>query len=187
MLSIEIDMGCDKEMNSISKLLLFSFSIAVISTSCLAPRESSPVNSYDLGKATQTGIKLNISTIDQSGPYNNKMLYRLSSERIQINEFERWTQSPDLILHNYLKKSFKPGGDISLEGEILSFENDLTSNQAIFIFHYKINKSGILVEEDIYEAKSDSSESPNEYAAATAKLVQNFVSHISEKINKHQN
>ena len=183
-LSIEIDMGCDKEMNSISKLL-FLFCICTFTSSCLAPRESSPINTYDLGKAEQTKVKLNISTIDQNGPYNNKMIFRTSPENIRIDEFERWTQSPDLVLNNYLRKSFLPGSEYALEGDILTFENDLTTGFVIFTFHYKITKAGIIVVEDIFEEREKSDESAAQFAAAMAKLARSFVKHITQKITEN--
>jgi len=183
MLSIEIDMGCDEEMNSIPKLIISLSFFICITSACLAPRESSPVNNYDLGKAKQTGIKLNISTIDQNGPYNNKMIFRVTPENIQINEFERWTQSPDLILYSFLKRSFIPGGELALEGDILSFENDLTSGKAIFTFHYKITRKGLVIHEGIFNGEQESDESPAKFASAMARLANDFVSHISNKIN----
>ena len=168
-------------MNSISKLLLL-FCICTFASSCIAPRESSPINTYDLGKAEQSKLPLTISTIDQNGPYNNKMIFRTSPEHIRIDEFERWTQSPDLVLNNYLRKSFKPGSQYALEGDILTFENDLTTGHAIFSFHYKLTKAGIVVVEDIFEGKEKSDESAAQFAAAMAKLARSFVKHISQKI-----
>lgn len=170
-------------MSHFSKFYIFLLICAGLSSSCLTPRESSPVNTYDLGKAEQTNIKLNISTIDQNGPYKNKMIFRLTPESIHINEFERWTQSPDLVLNNYLKRSFLPGGAFTLEGDILSFENDTTTNRAVFTFHYKITKKGIDVDEGIFYGEAQCGKAPAEYASAMAKLARDLIKHISQKIS----
>ena len=152
--------------------------------SCLGPREYSPINNYDLGKARQTGIRLNISTIDQNGPYNSRMIFRVTPEKVDINEYQRWTRSPDLVLNDYFKGSFIPGGNYFLEGEIIAFENDLVSNKAVFTFYYKITDNGNSVAEGLFEGIEDSSGNASEYAAAMAKLARDLIQEISLKMQK---
>jgi len=165
----------------------FTFILAVLLlflVSCLGPREYSPINNYDLGKARQTGIRLNIGTIDQNGPYNSRMMFRTTPEKVEINEYQRWTRSPDLVLNDYLKGSFVPGGNYSLEGEIITFENDLVSSKALFIFYYKITDHGNSVAEGLFEGSEKSSENAGQYAASMAKLARDLIQEISLKLQK---
>ena len=167
-------------MNLLFKTL--SWAVLLLTTGCLAPGEYSPVNTFDLGTVDNTNIKLNIGSIDQNGPYNSRMMYRVTPQQLEIQEFERWTQSPDLILNNYLKKAFLPGGDLILDGEIIAFENDLIDNKAIFNFHYRISKGGINVKEGVFSGKTDSTSNSEDYAAAMSKLAKDLVKAITEKI-----
>ena len=160
-------------------ILLF---IAYMSCACLSPGEFSPVNTYDLGLPEPTGIKLNIGSIDQSGPYNSRMLYRVSPQKLEINEFERWIQSPDLILNSYLKKAYTPSREHTLEGEIISFENNLVTGNALLIFQYKITKGGRIIAEDIFRGQEPSSNDSEDFAAAMSKLANELIQAVSKKI-----
>lgn len=161
--------------------------LILLATSCLGPREFSPIANYDLGKPTQTGVKLNIGTIDQNGPYNNKMMYRVSPERIEIQEYNRWTRSPDLILYDYLRGSFTPGEALILEGEILSFENNLTNETASFSFYYKITQGGNTVTEGLFQQTEPSTDTADEYASSMAKMARDLIQEISQKIKTLNN
>ena len=156
----------------------------LINCSCLAPGEYSPVNTYDLGLPEATNIKLSIGSIDQSGPYNSRMLYRVTPQKLEINEFERWTQSPDLILNSYLKKAFRPARDLTLEGEIISFENNLVTEQALFIFQFKIIKGGLIIAEDTFRGEAPSSYDSEDFAEAMSGLANELVQAVIKKIKQ---
>lgn len=166
-------------MNTLLKYL-FIFT-AFLFCSCIAPAEYSPINTYDLGHIEQTATKLNIGSIDQNGPYNSKMIYRVSPQKLELKEYDRWSQSPDLILTNFFKKAFQPRNDLSLEGEIISFENNLITGHAILSFQFKITKAGRIIQEGIFNEKVPCGESSEEFAAAMSKLANNLVQVIIEK------
>ncbi len=154
-----------------------------LTTSCLGPRSFTPTQNYDFGKPVQSNIKLNIGTIAQNSIFNNKMIFRLTSEKVEISEHNRWTRSPDLVLNDYLKGSFIPGGNLTLEGEILLLENDLTIDQACFSFYYKVTKNGYLSFEGLYQKTAPSSKSGEAYAKAIAQLTTELVDELKQKMN----
>ena len=173
--------GCVKKMNYLFKSILL-LNLCLL-PSCINPGKYSPVNTYDLGNAKQTGLKLNIGNIDQNGPYNSRMLFRVTEQKLEINEFERWTQSPDLILNNYLKKAFLPTNELNLEGEIISFENNLVTGRALLTFRYKITKGGRTITEDIFYGQEPSNSDADKFAAAMSKLAGNLIQALSKKID----
>ena len=169
-------------MNYLFRFLLIC--ITCLYCSCLAPAKYSPVNTYDLGHIEQTNIKLNVGSIDQNGPYNSKMISRVTPQKLELNEFERWAQSPDLILTNFFKKAFQPTNDLTLNGEIIAFENNILSGQATLTFQYKLTQGGRTIEEGIFNGKEPSGADSQEFAAAMSKLANQLVQVIAEKTKR---
>jgi hypothetical protein len=160
-------------------LLLFTTLLVV---SCLGPRKYTPLTYFDLGTEEFNGVKLNIGNIHQDGPYKSRMVKRVSSGMIQLSEFQRWTQAPDLMTTHYLKKCFEPGGEYTLEGEIITFENDLSKGKALFTFHYKITKGGNTLGTGFFRQEQESGPEAEDFANSMSILAKKLTAEIAGKI-----
>ena len=156
--------------------------LLTLSVSCLGPREYTATAYYDLGYADQQEVKLNIGSILQEGPYRSRMIFRISKSEVQQTEYQRWTQSPDLMLTHYLKTGFSPGGEFSLEGEIIAFENDLSRKKAVFIFHYDLSKMSRKVYSGQFRMEKDSGETAEQFATAMGAMASELSKEIAGKI-----
>ena len=90
------------------------------------------VNYYDFDCKTekQYGVNINISEITADRPYSDKMVFRISANRIEIDEFNRWSGSPSELVKRYFtlyfdnSSSAKPS-DYAMKAEIMQIEADL--------------------------------------------------------------
>ncbi len=90
------------------------------------------VNYYDFDCKTekQYGIGINISEVTAVRPYSDKMVFRISGNRIEIDEFNRWAGSPSELVKKYFtlyfddRTSAKPF-DYTMKAEIMQMEADL--------------------------------------------------------------
>ena len=151
--------------------------------SCLGPREYVSPSYFDLGRPVAKDIKLNINSIVQEGPYRSRMIIRTASGSVKLDEYQRWTQSPDLMLTHYLKQSFKPGGEFNLEGEIISFENDQAKGKAVFTFHYTINKMSNKVLTGSFIQERDCDESPEAFSKAMGQMASELAEELTKKLS----
>lgn len=92
------------------------------------------VNYYDFDcKAErQYGIGMNISEVTADRPYSDKMVFRISGNRIEIDEFNRWAGSPSELVKKYFTMTFdnktsKPS-EYSMKSEIMQIEADLNKS-----------------------------------------------------------
>jgi ABC-type uncharacterized transport system auxiliary subunit len=93
------------------------------------------VNYYDFDcKADkQYGISINVSDVTADRPYSDKMVFRISGNRIEIDEFNRWAGSPSELVKKYFTLSFdnmnpaKPS-DYTMKAEIMQLEADLNKS-----------------------------------------------------------
>ena len=93
------------------------------------------VNYYDFDcKADkQYGISISVSDVTADRPYSDKMVFRISGNRIEIDEFNRWAGSPSELVKKYFTLSFdninpaKPS-DYTMKAEIMQFEADLNKS-----------------------------------------------------------
>ena len=155
---------------------------ALLLVSCIGSRQYTANSYYDLGLAQQQKIKLTIGSILQEGPYRSRMIFRQSGSEIKVNEYQRWTQSPDLMLSHYLKTGFLPGGEFLLEGEIVAFENDLSRGKAVFIFNYEIFQKKRKVYSESFRKEMDTGATAQEFAATMSSITAELLSEITEKI-----
>ena len=78
------------------------------------------------------------------GPYKTKMFFRTTSNQLRFDDYNKWVQTPSIMLKRYLKLAFrsKPMQNhkpqYSVELSILSFEADELTKHAVFIVEYKI-------------------------------------------------
>lgn len=160
---------------------LLSF-IFLFMVSCIGIRKYTPLHYYDLGQAEFHETKLSIGSIHQDGPYKSRIISRTSESELAINEYNRWSQSPDLMLSHYLKKSFQPGGVYLLDGEIISFENNYIEKKATLSFYYEVSKNGRLITTGFYKKETTSGPSPKDFAKSMSKLAKDLTNKIHAKI-----
>ena len=144
-----------------------------------------PVHYYDLGRPDTVKNSLNIDDISLEGAFKTRMLKRLKPESIQLDEYNRWSQSPDALLTHYLKLAFVPAGAVELNGEILSFENDLQQGKAFFTFHYQLTRNDELIYKGVFHSKKKCTSSASSFAramaATAAELRRDISSHLNDK------
>ena len=93
------------------------------------------VNYFDFDCKTEKrhGISINVSDVTADRPYSDKMVFRISGNRIEIDEFNRWAGSPSELVKKYFTLSFddraaaKPP-DYTMNAEIMQLEADLNKS-----------------------------------------------------------
>lgn len=85
---------------------------------------------FDCKSEKQYSIGVNVSEVTADRPYSEKMVFRVSGNRIEIDEFNRWAGSPSELVKKYFFLSFdnrnsaKPS-DYTMKIEIMQLEADL--------------------------------------------------------------
>lgn len=102
------------------------------------------VNYYDFDcKAErQYGIGINVSEVTADRPYSDKMVFRISGNRIEIDEFNRWAGSPSELVKKYFTMTFdnktsKPS-EYSMKSEIMQLEADLNKSSVKLMMQISI-------------------------------------------------
>lgn len=122
--------------------------MVVISSSCVFSTNTfRPVRYYDLGRAevvNDGGPYVHFLKFSVDGPYKTKMFFRTTANQLRVDDYNKWVQTPSVMLKRYLKLAFgsKPLGaekpQYSLELSILSFEADELTESAALTVEYKI-------------------------------------------------
>lgn len=129
------------------KILFSSFSIMFLASCILSPTPFHEVRYHDLGNPdiiNANGPYVDFSKFTTSGPYKTKMVFRSENNELQINEYNRWAQSPESLIGRYLQIAFRanpPNGNMkkySVNGTVLVFEADKKKQQAVLIIEYTI-------------------------------------------------
>lgn len=167
--------------------------LSLITSGCVFTTEPYRLVKYhDLGNPDiidTTGYSVKILPFDMSGPYKHKMIYRTDKNELSNSEYNRWVQSPEIMLTRYLKIAF--GGtpadkrkepEFTLSGTILSFEADMTEKKAVLTVEYEIIRSDSkkILQTACLSFSSDLSDTtPRTFADAMTKTSQKF----AEKLN----
>ena len=105
------------------------------------------VNYYDLSypkeKQSIGDLRLSVSGIKADKPYSDKMVFRVSENRIEMDEFNRWSCNPSDLVGKYFTLAFenssKDGSkSYNLSAEILRMEADLKSSSVILILQVSV-------------------------------------------------
>ncbi|MFA6567981.1 MAG: hypothetical protein WCS96_07190 [Victivallales bacterium] len=117
------------------------------------------VNYYDFDcKAEKKyGIGVNVSEITADRPYSDKMVFRISGNRIEIDEFNRWAGSPSELVKKYFTLSFenkasvKPS-DYIMKAEIMQLEADLNKASVNLMMQISIRavQKDVIVVQKVY-------------------------------------
>lgn len=166
----------------------------VISSSCVFSTNTfRPVRYYDLGGTeviNDGGPYVRFLKFSVDGPYKTKMFFRTTANQLRVDDYNKWVQTPSVMLKRYLKLVFraKPHGSenpqYSMELSILSFEADELTRHAVLIVEYKIinlrNKNKKIF------VKSFSSKMENmkaeDFVQAMSKISANFADELKSEM-----
>jgi len=117
-------------MRNISACLLFALFLCGCGIFSKEPYRGVNYYDFDCKAEKQYGISINVSEVTADRPYSDKMVFRISGNRIEIDEFNRWAGSPSELVKKYFtlsfdnKTSIKPS-DYTMKAEIMQLEADL--------------------------------------------------------------
>jgi ABC-type uncharacterized transport system auxiliary subunit len=103
------------------------------------------VNYYDFGcKADkQYGLSINVSGVAVDRPYSDKMVFRISENRLEIDEYNRWAGSLSELVKKYFTLSFenkdpaKPS-EYFMKVEVMQLEADLNKSFVTMVMQITI-------------------------------------------------
>ncbi|MCM8537794.1 MAG: hypothetical protein NE334_17765 [Lentisphaeraceae bacterium] len=161
-------------------ILLFLLSLSFFS--CIGNRQYTPIKYYDFGQHENVATELNVGSFDIEGPYNERLVYRVSKNGLIKDEYSRWAQAPDLLLAHHLKQSFQPSkDDLTVEGEILKIEYDKLNSVALFKVLYRISKDGRDLQRENFQRAFKVNGSNADYIEKISKSVKELIEDISQK------
>ncbi|OGV51618.1 MAG: hypothetical protein A2017_08460 [Lentisphaerae bacterium GWF2_44_16] len=178
-------------MTVLSALMLLSVAGCLLSS---APYRN--VNYYDIGKPVPVsleGIDLKVEPFVMDAPSMCKMLYRSEKCRIFVDDYNKWIQSPSLMLSVFVENAFNENikTDISgglcftLDGKITVFEIDMDSSESKLGVDYKIlrtqDKKVLLQKSSIFSHKFDKI-SAEVFAAAMSVAASGFVEELKSEL-----
>ncbi len=113
---------------------------------------SSNVPKQDIGT-----IMLAIGGVSADSPYFERMVFRVSENRIEIDEYNRWAANPSNLIKKYFSTAFESKSDVKsakflLDVKILQIEANLKNNMIKLAVQITMHNSaeGIIVLEKIY-------------------------------------
>ena len=126
--------------------------LAIVLSGCgiLSREPYHKVNYYDLSfpqtKHEIGDMRISVSGIEADRPYSNKMVFRVSENRLEMDDFNCWICSPSDLIGKYfifaLENSAKDGAkSCSLSAEILQMEADLDKSSVKLILQVSIRDS----------------------------------------------
>lgn len=162
----------------------------------ILPKESyKPVGFYDIGHGTvlpEGGYNIEISQFTTSGPYRTKMIYRLKSCELYIDEYNRWIQPPYIMLTRFMLEKFS--GNISdkksattyqLSGDIVDFDIDLDKKKVVLTVEYELvdaESNDLLAKRCVTYTESFQEDDPLHFALAMSTAADKLVTDIGKVI-----
>ena len=148
-------------MSAITGILLF------VTTGCLWGLGQQPyvaVKYYDLATPPQLvlkNIQVRFTPLGSTEPAKFKMVYRDSNCQMILDDYNKWIQTPPLLLTRYLQGAFKQNGLISknseliIDGNIFMFRLDLEKDTASLGVNYLIKTSTDDTEKVVFSKLND--------------------------------
>jgi hypothetical protein len=108
------------------------------------------VKYYDLDTPAQIVLKkiqVKFLPLDSTEPSKYKMVYRDANGQMLIDDYNKWIQTPSLLLTRYLQSAFKQDDitpetpELIISGNIFMFRIDLQKNTASLGVNYAIKTS----------------------------------------------
>lgn len=181
---------------------LFIFSVAFLLSGCsLLSGSYKQVNYYDIGKSPEgspDSFSLTVQPFFNNSPSSMKFYYRKDNYSVLMDDYNKWTQSPEGMLTRYLNSYFAKETDSEtasraaekeylLSGTITSFEIDLSKKEVCFAAEYDIKRTDTnkSVRKDYFIIKIPFTENKAEiFAAAMSQAEKNFAERIKADLLK---
>jgi ABC-type uncharacterized transport system auxiliary subunit len=174
--------------------------LCILLSGCLFEAEPyKPVKYYDLKtpqKLCPEGVDLDVQIFRMEASSKYKMLYRMDSTRVLVDDYNKWTQTPGFMLSRYLQSAFSSNTNpeklnnmtFVLLGAIFTFEIDLEKNQAVLGVKYELKRKSdgsILLDKSrvFSESFPDSKDlSPETFAKAMSAAASKFANKLRTEI-----
>ena len=120
-------------MRNVFTCVLFAFVLCGCGIFSKEPYRVVNYYDFDCKSEKKNGTSINVSEISADRPYSDKMVFRISENRIEIDEFNRWAGSPSELFKKYFTLAFdnrnsaKPS-DYTMKAEIMQLEADLNKS-----------------------------------------------------------
>lgn len=156
-----------------------------------------PIHFFDIGFPEANpplGVEVTVKRFRKNGPFGEQMVFRDSSNTLRIDEFNRWSDSPDELLLRYLTLAFGEETDpaikaapLVLTGTLLRFDADLTDQTANVIVEVALTTDDdqVVLKKIIREKVPAESNNASSYAKAMEQAVHNLFLRIRGGIRPH--
>ena len=128
---------------------LFAGFCAVLLTGCIFSVPYKEVGYYDLNspaKILPAGATVKVDIFKNIEPGKYKMVYRDGESRVIVDDYNKWVQTPDLMVSRYLQAAFsndkvtegQEASEFEISGTVFMFAIDLKSRKTSLGASYKI-------------------------------------------------
>jgi hypothetical protein len=177
------------------------FAAAFILSGCIFfPNSYKPVKVYDLKtpeNIASEDIIIDIESFVNESPARRRFFYRIDKFQVENDDYNRWAQSPGLMLNRYLQTSFSkpdfPGENVSryiISGGIMTFEINLDSKEARLAVEYNIRSYKDLSKSfknfGVFSEKIEKT-CPTAFVAAMTNASQKFALELKREITAFDN
>ena len=159
--------------------------------SILPVPDSTPVSYYDIGfpEKPYSGVPpLKINAFSGSVGNETKMVFRTGPNKISIDIYNQWSQSPSNLLHRYFILAFS-GSETApkyiIDGKILRFEGDLDAMQADIMIRVIVKNaadSKVVLNSVIEGSAPFKTKSASAFAEATGTAIADITRKLAEQI-----
>ena len=184
-------------LSLITGILLF------ITTGCLMGLGQQPyvaVKYYDLTTPPQIVLKnvqVRFLPFDSTEPTKFKMVYRKADGQMVLDDYNKWIQTPPLLLTRYMQSAFKQNGLISknselvIDANIFMFRIDLAKGTTSLGVSYVIKKSIDDTEREVFQNSTVFShkfekEGPEHFVKAMSECASDLIKTIQKDIQTIQ-
>ena len=156
------------------------------------------VTYYDLTSPTQIALKkvqVKFLPLDSTEPTKFKMVYHDANGRMLVDDYNKWIQTPALMLTRYLQSAFKQSGitsdkcELIVGGSIFMFRIDLQKNTASLGVNYVIKtcfddtEKVVFKNSAVFRHKFEK-QAPGNFVKAMSKCAGDLIKTIQKDIEK---
>ena len=129
------------------RIFISAISVCLLTSCVLSPKPFRSVTYHDIGTPEILNTKgpfVTFSRFSMNGPYKNKMVFRTQDNILEIDEYNKWAQAPEVMVGRYMALAFrgKPESDdtkrYSVVATVMVFEAQESSSNALLIVEYTI-------------------------------------------------
>ena len=174
-------------------LRLTALLLSMLLAGCFFTKESyHPVRYFDIGKPEAGKYTAAVRTVSftSAGPYKFDVVYRTQQNELVKDDYNKWIQTPETMLENYIRICFaspdskSDEGSVRVAGRILIFEVDITKNETVISVEYKISANDKTIEKTVTYKSTLKDKSPESIAEAMSGSAAKFAALLDEEIKK---